>query len=174
VVDLTLVREPTLVEDAPPSRERAADLLRAMPNDHQSVDGTQLSFSRQWRWHPRDNEELVVAEWKAQPDDKTAPFFELVVYKECGGRPSRIARMRGPADKLERLRETSPEKLALDVSTEKDKGEITLSYWYGSVKLVEPDWVKAGNRLERKAATSKGPLPGVPAGIGKKLRPIKR
>jgi formylglycine-generating enzyme required for sulfatase activity len=160
IVDLALVRQPVLVEDPRPSRERIAELLRAMPDDHEKVDGVSVSFDRAWRWHPRDNEELLVTRWIGQPDDRSAPFYELAIFKECGGKPQRVARMRGPVDELERLRDASAEKLVVDIRTDKDKGEVTLGYWYGSVKVTEPAWVKAGNRVERaSAAIPRGPAP---------------
>ena len=83
--------------------------------------------------------------------------------------PTPSPRLEAFQDRLdERLREASPEKLVVDARTDKDKGEVTLGYWYGSVKVTEPAWVKAGNRVERtSAAIPRGPAPN---GLMKKLK----
>jgi formylglycine-generating enzyme required for sulfatase activity len=149
VVDLPLSRLTTVIEDASVPGDTVTDLLKKMPPDHQKVDGATVSFDRLWRWHPRDNEELVVARWVGRPEDKKPPFYELEVFKVCGGVPTRVTGMRGPVGKTESLREDgTPEKVSIDVSTKDDKGKVTLSYWYGSVKVVQPDWVQAGNKLD--------------------------
>ena len=53
--------------------------------------------------------------------------------------------------------------LSFDVETGKHRGTVKLSYWHGSVKLHEPDWVKKGNQLKvdrgKRAPTRRGPGP---------------
>jgi hypothetical protein len=157
VVDLALVKQTPLTQDASIENDLARDLMKAMPQDHQQVEGARVSFDKVWRWHPRDNEELVVARWTGKPS-KGSAWFEIVVFKICGGVPGRIARIRGPVEKLDRLRELdgAREKLIVDVSTDKNRGDVKLTYWYGSVTVTQPDWIKEGNQI--KAASPLHPL----------------
>jgi len=171
VVDLPLTRLASIIEDASVPAETVTKLLKAMPADHQSVDGVTLSFDHLWRWHPRDNEELLVARWKGRPS-RAAAFYEIDVFKVCNDVPTRVAGMRGPVEKTESLREdTTKEKVSIDLATKTDKGKVTLSYWYGSVSVTQPAWVKAGNKLETEEATpAKRPVIKMPT----KLRPLKK
>lgn len=151
VVDLSLIKREVLTADDRVDPDLARDLMKAMPQDHQTVDGAALSFDKIWRWHPRDNEELVLGRWTGRIG-RNNPFFELVVFKVCGGVPARVARIRGPVEKLERLRQldNARERLVFDVSTDKDRGEVKLAYWYGSVAVTQPDWIKEGNSIKAK------------------------
>jgi formylglycine-generating enzyme len=147
-VDLAISRPPVLVEERP-SVELARDLLKAMPPDHQQITDHRVSIDKVWRWHPRDNEELLIARWQGAPTKSRTAFFELAVFKVCGGVPTRIQRMRGPVGKIESVREsTQREKITIEVSTKRDKGKVDLNYWYGSVGQQEPAWLKAGNKLD--------------------------
>lgn len=166
VVDLALLRRPVLTQDDRVDDDLARDLMKQMPQDHQKVDGATVSFDKIWRWHPRDNEELVLARWVGKPA-RGNHFFELIVFKICGGTPGRITRIRGPVEKLDRLREldNAREKLVFDVSTDKDRGDVKLSYWYGSVAVTQPEWIKEGNSI--KSSRPKIILPD-------KIRPPKK
>lgn len=164
-VDLTLLREPVLVEDKRPDKNLVADLLRAMPEDHQKVPGASVTFDRLWKWHPRDNEELIVARWTGKLDSGKL-FYEIAVFKVCAGTPTRITRMRGPVEKLETVRQDgSPDKVTIDVVTEKDRGAVTLTYWYGSVSLAQPDWIQSGNALAEKKPAEQPKILRLPPGI---------
>lgn len=150
-VDLQLSRLSPLIEDASVGDSMSRDLLKAMPPDHREVDGATVSFDRVWRWHPRDNEELLVGRWTGRMKEGGARFHEIAVFKVCAGVATRVARMRGPTSALEPPREDgSPEKLKIDVTTEGDRGNVVLSYWHGSVALTEPEWIKAGNKLDEE------------------------
>ena len=159
VVDLALVKQSTLTADDRVDVNLARDLMKAMPQDHQTIEGVSVSFDKVWRWHPRDNEELVVARW-AGKGGRASAFYEIAVFKICGGVPGRVARIRGPVEKLERLRELdgARDKLVFDVSTDKDRGEVKLTYWYGSVTVTQPDWIKEGNQI-KAASTVRPRLP---------------
>jgi len=164
-IDLPISRPPVLTEDASVTAVLSADLLKAMPTDHQNVPGARVSFDKVWRWHPRDNEELLIGRWVGRPDDRKPPFFEIAVFKVCGGVPSRVTRMRGPVEKIESVREsTQREKITISVATRKERGKVDLNYWYGSVGQQEPAWLKAGNSLD---LSEKKRDPAV-------LRPIKK
>jgi len=140
-------RQPVLTADPRVDPGLEESMLRAMPPDHRSVEGARVGFDRLWRWHPRDGEELLVARWVVRPK-KGKPGHELAVFKVCAGVPARIARMRGPVSRLEVPEAgSSPEKLVARVEAGKDRGEVALTYWYGSVKVDEPAWLKAGNLL---------------------------
>lgn len=158
-VDLAISRPPVLVEERP-SADLARDLLKAMPPDHQQVTGHRLSIDKVWRWHPRDNEELLIGQWRAQPTDRKSPSFELAVFKVCGGVPTRVQRMRGPVGRIESVREsTQREKITVQVSTKKDRGKVDLNYWYGSVGQQEPAWLKAGNKIDDDKDDEKERMP---------------
>jgi hypothetical protein len=122
-------------------------MLKAMPKDHQTVEGATVKFDKIWRWHPRDNEELLVGRWAGR-SNKGTTWGELVVFKVCGDAPARIASMKGPVGKLgDPTVGTNLERATSAVETKTDKGNVTLSYWYGSVKIEDPPFVKPGSSL---------------------------
>lgn len=171
IVDLPISKQPVITEDARVDGDLITDLLRAMPSDHQTVKDSTVSFDKVWRWHPRDNEELLLARWVARPSDRSVPSHELVVFKLCGKTPSRVTRVRGPIEKIAAPREGSArEKLLVEIGTGSDKGNLELAYWYGSVDLKQPDFVKAGVLLPKDAKDDKKPKLKLPIG---KLRPRK-
>jgi formylglycine-generating enzyme required for sulfatase activity len=125
-------------------------LMKAMPQDHRAITDVELSFDKVWRWHPVANEEMLIGRWKGQAKG-SAPFFEIAVFKLCGGVALRAAGMRGPVQKTGLPKhDTSPAKVSFDVTTEKDDGVVTLTYSLGGVKLEQPDFVKKGNQLKVK------------------------
>ena len=152
VVDLKIAPQAPLTEDPSVDATLAAAMMRAMPKDHQSVENATVKFDKIWRWHPRDNEELLVGRWAGVTSKKTR-FFEVAVFKVCGDTPARIAGMKGPVAKLANVSVgTNIDKASSAVETKSgdaksDTGTVNLSYWYGSVKLEEPAWVKARNVL---------------------------
>lgn len=147
LVDLTLVKQDALEPDKTLDRALAAELLKTMPTDHRTVDQATVSIDKIWRWRPRDNEELVLARWVGTPT-RGKPFFEIAVFKMCSGVPTRLAAMKGPVEKLAEPKTLqNPEGLTVAVETRNDKGSVKLSYWYGSVKIEEPAFVKPGNQL---------------------------
>lgn len=160
-------KQPVLVADRriDPALEEA--LLSGMPEDHRAIDGARVAIDRVWRWRPRDGEELIVARWVARPI-KGKTGFELAVFKECAGKPTRIARMRGPVSRLEAPATTpgaTAEKITVRVEGGKDRGIVGLTYWYGSVKVDEPRWIEAGNLLKDAERT--------PVLKGKVVRPVR-
>ncbi len=147
IVDLKLVKTAPLTEDPSIDPTLADAMLRAMPKDHQTVDNATVKFDKLWRWHPRDNEELLVGRWSGR-SKKGTPWAEVAVFKVCGDTPARIASMKGPAGKVgDPTVGTNLEKVSVTAETKTDKGTITMSYWYGSVKILDPAFVKAGNSL---------------------------
>jgi len=147
VVDLKLERQAPITEDPSIDPTLAAAMLKAMPKDHQTVDNATVKFDKLWRWHPRDNEELLIGRWAGR-STKGTTWFELTVFKVCGDAPARIASMKGPVAKIGGPTVgTNLERASATIETKADKGSITMSYWYGSVKLDEPPFVKPGNSL---------------------------
>jgi formylglycine-generating enzyme required for sulfatase activity len=148
-VNLSLHRQPPIVDEPAVEANLAAAMLRAMPADHRAVPDAEVRFVKLWRWHPRDNEELLIARWSARPNDRRERTgTEIAVFKVCGTSPSLVARMRGPVESL-----GSPgaganaQMVSLSASTGSDRGDVKLSYSYGSVHVDQPAWLKAGNTL---------------------------
>jgi hypothetical protein len=154
-VNLALHKQPPIVEEPAVDAALGAAMLKAMPPDHRALRGIEVAFDKVWRWHPRDNEEMLIGRWAARPKDDKPPFFELAVFKACTATPNLVARMRGPVAQL-----ANPgvggdaEKATANVQTEDDKGEVKLTYWYGTVQIDQPGFVRVGNTLatERKGA----------------------
>ena len=166
-VSLTLNKQPPMMAEPGVEASLAAAMLKAMPPDHRTVAGAEVAFDRVWRWHPRDNEELLLARWTGKPTDRTkAPWHAIAVFKVCSGVPALIARMHGPVARMEPPGAgADPQKASVAVQTGDDKGEVKLSYWYGAVKVEHPPWVKAGSSLDsdRKRPTLKLPGARVPS-----------
>jgi hypothetical protein len=147
VVDLAIGRDPPLSEDPKIDAKLAGDLLHAMAPDHQTVTDASVSFDKLWRWHPRANEELLVARWIGRPK-RGLPWFEIAVFNVCGGAPSRVATMRGPVRKLgDPTVGTNIEQVSIPAETKADKGTLKLDYWYGSVKIEQPAFIRTGNSI---------------------------
>lgn len=123
-------------------------LMKSLPRDHRGIPGVELSFDEVYRWHPIAGEEMVIGRWRGQPATGGA-FYELAIFKVCGGRAWLAARMRGPVGSISKPKEqTDPRRLSFDVKTGRQTGEVKLQYWYGTVKLDQPSWVAEGNTLE--------------------------
>jgi len=144
----------TIAQDGAVDRELERILMKAMPSDHRAISGVDVGFDRVYRWRPVANEEMIVARWKGEPKDGD-PFFEIAVFKLCGSRAWKAATMRGPVEGIGRPRVgIKPSKISFDVKTGDRSGEVGLTYWDGTVKLTQPDWVKKGNQLKVKAGTA--------------------
>jgi formylglycine-generating enzyme required for sulfatase activity len=140
----------TIVEESDVATDFEMAMMKAMPRDHRGIVDVELSFDKVWRWHPVANEEMIVARWKGKPKEGDA-FYEVAVFKLCAGRAWKAATMRGPVGKTSKAKVgINPRKLSFDVETEGRTGKVTLGYWHGTVKLVQPDWVKKGNQLKVK------------------------
>ena len=126
--------------------QRAA-MLKAMPPDHRAVPEATVGFDKVWRWHPRDNEELIIGRWRGTRR-AGKPWHELAVFKVCGNVPGLVARMRGPVEVLDKPGAGSdPQKVSAQVSTGTDRGDVKLTYSYGTVTVEQPAFVKAGSSL---------------------------
>jgi len=144
----------TVVEEDP---DTAADfqriLVKGMPKDHRAIDGVELSFDKVYRWHPVANEEMVIGRWMGKPRDGK-PFYEIAVFKVCGHKAWPTARMRGPVARVGKPKVgINARKLSFDVETRDKRDAVKLSFWHGTVKVTQPNWIKKGNTLELGAAS---------------------
>lgn len=164
VVDLTLRHDAPIVEEPSVEPALGAAMLRAMPRDRQSVPGSRVAFEKVWRWHPRDNEELLVARWSARPAAAGPVSYSLAVFKVCGGAPALVAHMRGAVGAVGAPGSgADPQKIAARVTTSPDTGELRMTYWYGSVQIEHPAWVKVAVTLPT-GATGAQPAISRPSG----------
>lgn len=155
-VNLELRRQPPIVDEPAVETNLAAAMLRAMPADHRAVPGAEVRFIKVWRWHPRDNEELLLARWSVRPNDRSQRTgSEIAVFKVCGQTPSLVARVRGPVESLGSPGAgANPQNVSLSASTGPDRGDVKLTYSYGSVHVDQPAWLKAGNMLATPEPTA--------------------
>jgi hypothetical protein len=160
-VNLELDRQPPMVEEPAVEATLAAAMLRTLPPDHRAVPDADVAFDKVWRWHPRDNEELLVARWRAKPkarEKRTA--YEAAIFKVCGKVPALVARMRGPVSSLGNPGAgADPQQVSFQVAIDADKGDVRLHYVYGAVQVDQPVWIKLGNQLPDAPTTVKLRLP---------------
>lgn len=141
----------TISDDGKADDDLERALLKAMPKDHRIIRGVELGFDRVYRWRPVPNEEMIVARWEGEPRDGE-PFYEIAVFKLCGSQAFKAANMRGPVERVGKPKVgINPRKISFDVETGSRTGKVSLSYWHGTVKLTQPDFVKKGNQLKVKA-----------------------
>ena len=146
--------QPPMVAEPSVEAGLAQAMLKAMPADHRTLANADVGFDKVWRWHPRANEELLVGEWEARPKDGKPRFVEAAIFKVCGGAPALVARMRGPVGKMAAPGAgADPQKVSIAVETGADKADVKLAYWYGSVSVEHPEWLKAGNTLDLEKKT---------------------
>jgi hypothetical protein len=166
VVDLTLHHEVPLTEEPSVEPSLGAAMLRAMPAEHRAVTGADVAFEKLWRWHPRDNEELLVGRWTARPRDGGAPSHLLAIFKVCGGVPGLVAHMRGAVGEVDAPGSgADAQKIGARVLTNRDTGELRLTYGYGSVQIEHPEWIRTGAVVipaDKAAARPTIPQPKTP------------
>lgn len=147
-VHLELDKRSPLVADPGVDPTLAARLMQALPSEMRTVTGFIPTIDRVWRWHPRDNEEMIVARYRAKRASGVGEFFHPVVFHLCGNSTVRPAKLRGPVEKM--LNPTvggNPQRISVQVETGSDKGEVQFTYHYGNVSVTQPTWVKQGNSL---------------------------
>ena len=141
----------TITDEGKADRELERILIKAMPSNHRAIRGAEVAFDRVYRWRPVPNEEMIVARWRGKPKDGD-PFYEIAVFKLCGSQAFKAATMRGPVEDVGKPKVgINPRKISFDVETGSRRGTVGLSYWHGTVKLTQPDFVKKGNQLKVKA-----------------------
>ena len=158
-VNLPLDKREPIVADGAVDPSLASRLMGALPADMRTVQGFTPGIDRIWRWHPRDNEEMIIARYRATRDGGRGAFYHPVVFHLCGNSTVRSAKLRGPvARMLDPTVGSDPQRVTIQVETEADKGEVVLTYGYGNVAAKQPDWVKQGNSID----VGGGPrIPGV-------------
>jgi sulfatase modifying factor 1 len=152
-VKLSLDVKPPIAQDPSVDAVLGAAMMAKMPVDHRTQKDADTSFDALWRWHPRPNEEMLVARWISKPKDKTKTTSrEVVVFHVCAGVPSLITRMRGPSAALGApVADTDPQKITLPVATDPDKGDVKIHYVYGAAQLEQPPWVKVRSSIAADA-----------------------
>jgi Sulfatase-modifying factor enzyme 1 len=147
-VHLELDKRSPIVADPGVDPTLAARLMQALPSNMRKVSGFIPAIDRVWRWHPRDNEEMIVARYRAKRAAGAGQFFHPVVFHLCGNSTVRVAKLRGPVEKMETPTVGgNPQRISVRVETGSDKGEVKFAYHYGNVSVTQPSWVKQGNSL---------------------------
>jgi hypothetical protein len=160
-------KERTTVETDPDIEDAFKQaLLKGLPADHREVAGVKLDFSEVYRWHPADNEELVVAIWQGTPEDGSRPFHEVAVFTVCSGRAWLSTKMKGPVETIGKPKVgVHKGRLSFEVQTGANRDDLEMRYWYGDVKITkEPEFIQKGNRLG--GATDAAIKPGTASGSG--------
>ena len=148
-VNLELEKREPLVADPGVDPGLASRLMQALPSSMRTVAGFSPSIDRIWRWHPRDNEQMIVARYRAKRLAGVGFFYHPVVFHLCGNSTVRVAKLRGPVEKMQNPTVGSnPQRLSVQVQTGSDKGEVQFSYYYGNVGVKQPAWIKQGNSLD--------------------------
>lgn len=164
-VNLELDHRSPIVADPSVDPGLASQLMNALPSEMRNVPGFVPTIDRVWRWHPRDNEEVIIARYRARQLVGTGQFFHPVVFHICGNSTVRSAKLRGPVERvLEPTVGSNPQRVAIAVETESDKGEVVFTYHYGNVSVTQPAWVKTGNQIETKRTLRIPPIRRLPGG----------
>jgi len=148
-VDLALDNRPPIVADPSVDPALESRLMAAMPNGMRTVPGFVVGIDRIWRWHPRANEEMIVARYRAKRAVGVGVFYHPVVFHLCGNSTVRSSRLRGPVAMIrEPSAGSSPGSITIPVETGTDKGDVTYTYYYGNVTVKQPTWIKQGDTLD--------------------------
>ena len=134
-------------------------LLAALPTSMRNVRGFITGIDRVWRWHPRANEEMILARFRARRAAGVGFFYHPVVFHLCGNSTIRSSKLRGPvAIMREPTVGSNAGSVTIPVETGSDKGDVTFTYYYGNVSLKQPTWIKQGDSLDTGGNVR---LPGV-------------
>jgi formylglycine-generating enzyme required for sulfatase activity len=148
-VQLSLDKRSPIEMDASVDPALASRLMANLPANMRTIEGFVTSIDQIWRWHPRDNEEMIVARYRARQQAGTGQFFHPIVFHICENAVVRSAKLRGPvARMLNPTVGTNPQQLTISLETGQDKGDAVFTYHYGNVGLTQPTWIKEGNRIE--------------------------
>lgn len=159
-VDLSINQQPVLTTDRSVDSQFAQRLIGLLPAKKQKVAGFDISIDKIWRWHPRANEELIVARYVGR--GQLGTFYEPLVFHACGDSIVLASRPRGPSARMaEPATGSNAQKISIKIGTDSDEGELAFTYSYGTVTVQQPEWLKD--------ATSVGPSIRKPPGLHLKL-----
>ncbi|MCU0690441.1 MAG: formylglycine-generating enzyme family protein [Polyangiaceae bacterium] len=148
-VQLEIDKRDPLVADASVDQTLASRLFGGLPPSMRSVDGFKAEIDQIWRWHPRANEEMIVARYRARRLGGIGEFHHPVVFHLCGAAIVRSAMLRGPVERMAPPAVSgSPQRATVQVDTGQDSGEVEFRYRYGDVSVMQPSWIKEGNSLD--------------------------
>ena len=100
------------------------------------------SIDHIWRWHPRANEEILVARYTAQPKTGGPSAFREIAFKICGNATHLLAQTRGPVDRADNpATGTDPQRASVHVVAAKGEGDLHFNYVYGRVNLEQPAFI---------------------------------
>jgi hypothetical protein len=167
-VNITNAKQPPLV--AEPSVDAALNtrLLNALPKELRTVPNAAVSFEKIFRWHPRPNEELLVARWLAKPNGAGPSQLRPMIFKICGNQTHLLAQPRGPVDKAQDpATGADPQRASVHVGVGSTEGELAFNYVFGRVGLEQPAFIKgnAGIPDAGVASTDAGSAGGAAATV---------
>jgi len=142
-VNITNTKQPALVEE--PSVDAALNtrLIAALPKELRTATNAAVSFEKIFRWHPRPNEEILLARWLAKPNGAGASQFRPMAFKICGNQTHLLAEPRGPVDKAQNpATGAEPQHASLHVDVGANQGDMLFTYVFGRVGIEQPAFVK--------------------------------
>jgi formylglycine-generating enzyme required for sulfatase activity len=165
-VNITNTKQPALVEE--PSVDAALNtrLIAALPKDLRTAPNATVAFEKIFRWHPRPNEEILLARWAAK--GASATLFRPMAFKICGNQTHLLAQPRGPVDKAQNpATGADPQKSSTHVGLATNEGDMIFNYVFGRVGIEQPAFVKgnAGVDAGAPASTDAGGAPATVAAL---------
>jgi formylglycine-generating enzyme len=167
---------PVLVPEGSVDSALQTRMLQALAPSLKEVPAVTFTFDKVWRWHPRANEELVLARYVGKRSTAgAAPFYHPMVLHFCGGSTVLLAHLRGPVEKMQEPGGgVTAEEIAIGVETGKDRGEVRFSYHYGAVNVTQPAWIKAGSTLDAPDAGSAPSASGPTVRLRPPMIPVRK
>jgi hypothetical protein len=153
-VNITNTKQPALVEE--PSVDAALNtrLLNALPKDLHTGANATAAFEKIFRWHPRPNEEILLARWVAKPN---GALFRPMAFKICGNQTHLLAQPRGAVDKAQNpATGADPQKSSTHIGLGANEGDLVFNYVFGRVGIEQPAFVKGNAGVDAGAPASDG------------------
>jgi len=154
-VNITNTKQPALVEE--PSVDAALNtrLIAALPKEERTVLNSTVSFEKIFRWHPRPNEEILLARWVAKPTGAGTASFRPMAFKICGNQTHLLAQPRGGVDKAQNpATGAEPQRSSVHVGLGTNEGDLVFNYVFGRVGIEQPAFVKGNAGVDAGAPSS--------------------
>ena len=155
-VNITNTKQPALVEE--PSVDAALNtrLIAALPKEQRAVPNSTVSFEKIFRWHPRPNEEILLARWVAKPTGAGTPSFRPMAFKISGNQTHLLAQPRGGVDKAQNpATGAEPQRSSVHVGLGTNEGDLVFNYVFGRVGIEQPAFVKGNAGVDAGAPSSR-------------------
>jgi hypothetical protein len=156
-VNITNTKPTALVEE--PSVDAALNtrLLNALPKDLHTGSNATAAFEKIFRWHPRPNEEILLARWTGKPNGTGNPLFRPMAFKICGNQTHLLAQPRGAVDRAQNpATGADPQKSSTHVGLASNEGDLIFNYVFGRVGIEQPAFVKGNAGVDAGAPASDG------------------